>query len=362
MRITYFSRDRGACSYYRVELPNDTLKNHKLAKVSRIEKGDNVKHIGEALDADLVVIPRVSDEKFVSLIKQLQETGIKVAVEYDDFLFDISPLSPHYTDYGDKEVEIEIEGEKVKLWEDGKNIDLKLTAERRACVKEALRTADFAIVTTDKLKAEYSKYAKNIAVLPNCIDMNLWQPLPLKKNGEVRLYWAGGASHYEDWCLLDGALQAIMTKYPQVKLVIMGQKFDGTLAGIPKDRIEYHEWVDCAAYPYKTAILNADIALIPLQDTRFNRCKSAIKWIEQAAMGVPAVVSMVTPYQEMFDGENAVMIADNTTDQWIKGISMLVEDPILRAKIGGAAQKYAKAHYDINTQYPRWIEAYKRFI
>jgi len=363
MKIAYFARDRGACSYYRVILPNETLKRKKLADVYCIEKGDNTDHISKAItDADLVIIPRVSDDYFVEFIKGLKNEGITVATEYDDYLFDISPLSPHYTDYGEKEVEVEISGTKVKLWEDGKNIDLKATAKRRDNVKRALELSDFTIVTTDLLADSYREYTDQFSVLPNCVDTAIWQPLPLKKNGEVRLYWSGGASHYEDLCVIAEALTIISKKYPQVKFVVMGQMFNGPFSEIPKNKVECHPWTPVEAYPYKTAILNADIALVPLKDTAFNRCKSSIKWVEQAALGIPAVMSMVSPYREMFNGQNAVMVADNTTDQWVKGISMLIDDPILRAKIGGEAGKYVKQNYDINIQCFQWLNAYKKHV
>ena len=77
-------------------------------------------------------------------------------------------------------------------------------------------------VTTPKLAEAYKPYNDNVVVLPNCIDLDLWKPMDLKPSDEIRLFWAGGSSHYEDWMMMTEVLPVIMDKYPQVKLVFMG--------------------------------------------------------------------------------------------------------------------------------------------
>ena len=81
-----------------------------------------------------------------------------------------------------------------------------------------------------------------------------------------------------------------------------------------------------------------------------------------SALAVPSVCSLVSPYKEMYNGANGVFVENNSVDGWVRGISALIEDPILRAKIGGAAQDYVLRHYDINTQYTQWVSAYKELL
>ena len=101
--------------------------------------------------------------------------------------------------------------------------------------------------------------------------------------------------------------------------------------------------------------------IIPLVDNVFNRCKSPIKWIEMGALEVPCVTSYVSPYKEIATEGNGVFV-DNDKDAWIEGISMLIEDPILRAKIGGEAQRTVAAQFDINTQWTQWRDAYEGLL
>lgn len=359
MKITYWLRDDGACGYYRASLPLQALAEHDdTLKIKKIVQGMHVDKISACLDADIQLIPRVGDDNIVDLMTELKKEGQLFVIDYDDNVFNVSPLSPHYVDYGTEEVRIPI-GDSIRdLWIDGVNIDLKKNKLRRDMTIRAIEVADLITVTTDILADAYRKYTDNVAVLPNCIDLSIWQKLPMQ-NDSIRLFWQGGWSHYEDWYEIKDAVRIVMNKYPQCKLVLMGFKWDYLLEGIDKDQIEYHEWVVTPAYPYKVTILNPDIALIPLRDTEFNRCKSPIKWIEQSALSVPSVTSHVSPYADIATEHNGVFIENNDTGAWVAGISMLIEDSILRAKIGGEANRYVRQNFDINRRWVDWKLAYE---
>lgn len=362
MKTLAFIRDNGACGYYRVSLPLKTCKYVGGEAVNFIEKGDSADRIMQLLDADIAVFPRPSETPMLQAIKDLKNAGTKIVVDHDDNMFKISPLSPHYEENGTEEVTIALpDGTDVKLWEDGKNIDLKKNRQKLDNFKKALEIADMVTVTTDILASVYREYNKNVVVLPNCVKPELWQSLDLNRDDTVRLFWAGGSSHYEDWTILSDVLPEIMSRYKNVKLVILGQMFKGTVKNLPQDRIEHHPWVPTPAYPYKVSILDPHIGIIPLRDTEFNRCKSAIKWTELSAMGVPSVVSNVSPYKEIARENNGVFV-DNQVDSWVKGISLLIEDRILRAKIGANAQAYALAQFDINRRYGDWVDAYRSLL
>ena len=363
MKVSAFLRDDGACGFYRVALPLNMVSHKTDTQTILIKHGDAHDKIAQGLDADVIVVPRLSEPLFIKTLKELQSLGKKIVIDHDDNMFDISPLSPHYEEHGVTNVNYSMEdGSVVPLWEDGRNIDLKVNRQKLDGVKEALEMADMVTVTTPILADFYREYNDNVVVLPNCVNTEVWKSLPFKETDEIRLFWAGGHSHYEDWCLLSDVMPKVMGKYPRTKLVIMGAKFDGTLKGIDKDRIEFHPWIHTEAYPYKVAILNPTIGIVPLQNTKFNQCKSAIKWIEMASLGVPCVTSLVSPYKEIATENNGVFIEGNDPDGWIEGISILIEDSILRASVGRSAQETVKAHFDINKEYTQWADAYKELV
>jgi len=361
MKVSSFIRDDGACSYYRIKLPLSVCEKNNNIKAMYIEKGDNSDFIETKLaGADIVIVPRPSDIHMLKVINVLKEMGKKIIVDHDDNIFRISPLSPHYEDYGIENVEMKMsDGSVLKVWENGRNINLSKNKRKMGYSEEIMKIADMITVTTSILAETYKIYNKNIKALPNCIDTNIWQKLPLEKHEEIRLFWAGGASHYQDWCLLSDVLPEIMNKYSNVKLIILGSKFDGTLKMCPKNRVEHYPWVNTMVYPYKIAILDPDIAIIPLEDNEFNRCKSAIKWVEMGSIGVPSVTSYVSPYKEINENNNGIFIENNDKDAWIEGISYLIENREKRIEIGNNAKEYVYQNFDIHKKYIEWVKVYK---
>lgn len=364
MRVSAYVKTDGACDLYRIVQPIRMLGKNTDCQTALINLWDSEDERAMKLDADVIIFPRIVDFTTVSIIKNFQKIGKKIVVEFDDNLFNVSPLSPHYVDHGVEDAHIKMEDGKVlPIWEDGKNINLENNKKKIEAFKKILAAADMVTVTTDILANVYRKYSSNVVVLPNCVDTSIWQSLPLKRRGDdVRLFWAGGSSHYEDWFILKDVIPAVMKKHPEVKLVLLGMKWDATLEGIPEDRIEFHPWTPTPAYPYKTAILDVDIGLIPLADNDFNNCKSSIKWLEWGALGIPCVTSLVSPYKEMYNGKNGVFIENNNPRSWYEGISLLIEDSVLRAKAGGAAKRYVEENYDAKKNVHLWYDAYKSLL
>ncbi len=365
MKIGYLVRTDGACDYYRAVLPIETMihADNSVKAESFTKMNDYSRLLKIVEQADIMVIPRVVEDKFVELFFELQKQGKKCVVDHDDFMFDLSPLSNHYAEFGCKEVQVKYpDGSVGDLWKDGEGgFDLQANLKRLKAAENALSVADMVTVTTPILKEAYSKYNDNVVVLPNCIDIKLWGKLPLQKRGDVRIGWFGGSSHYEDLLLIREVLPHVLERYPQVRIVFMGQEFGDIKKVLPEDRYEFHSWCPTPAYPYKSAILDLDISVIPLQENFFNSCKSPIKFIEQGALHVPCVVSHVSPYKEVYNGNNMISV-DNDFDSWVDGITELINDVDLRKKIGGSAYRTVVNNFDINKEYVLWKKAYKELL
>lgn len=365
IKALYFLRDNGGCGWYRVNQPLTHAGASKLMQVRRVEKGAPSEEIEEKINwCDIIIVPRLSEGPFIYALKEFRNQGKKVVIDWDDNIFCVSPLSPHYEDYGTENYSHNYPGGRLDVWVDKKNIDLEKNKKRLEAAKNALSMCDMITCTTDTLASVMRQFNDNVKVLPNCIDVNLWQKLNFSPRNNIRMGWFGGHSHYEDWLVIANVLPEFMKANPNVTLVLMGAKFDGTLRNVDPARIEYHPWVDTNAYPYKAAILDLDFAVIPLLHSKFNICKSAIKWIEMASLSVPSVTSYVTPYKEMADivQDNGIFIENNNAKEWMEGLNLMVNDTQLRKKMSIAARKTVEDHCDINNNFPLWITAYEECL
>jgi glycosyltransferase involved in cell wall biosynthesis len=300
IKIISLPVDNGGCGNYRVRQPLEMIKRFT----------DNDCHIIDKEEDDMLMVAKAVSKADVMLVRQGGEVGmpyfkgkpeyrhLKWVMDIDDNMEIISPYSEHYREYGTEEFKHHGEW----LWQDGQNgFDLKANRLKIQSLLNALRAVDMVTVTTDKL-AEYAlQYNKNVRVLPNLINFERWWQLPLKPNQQMRVGWSGGMSHYEDWEVIKKPLNQLLKKY-QFKLVMVGTNFEGIVDPENRHLVEYHDWCPFKGHSYRMMCMNLDLAIIPLADLPFNHYKSAVKFYEMSAMGVPCIISDVPPYSSEIKG------------------------------------------------------------
>ena len=364
IRVCGVLRDEGACGLYRIKQPLTFLNDEKnfdvaIGGVAFSEGGIKSDLFSLLRDCDLAIIPRpVSDEAF-DLVKSLKGVNPrkKVVIDFDDNIFSVNPLSPHYRDFGTKEITIDSEDGRVKLWSDGKDLfDIERNRNKLEISKEILRFVDAVTVTTEELANVYREYNENTFVLPNSVDFSAWNAVRIVKDGFVRVTWHGGCSHYDDLLEIQPVMESVAKQNKAVRLEICGHEFKGIFKNIRSDQYSYHGWVPTEVHPYKQALLNADIAIIPLKDDLFNRCKSPIKWVEYAALQIPCVARDIPPYSEVIEhGETGFLYKNNSECEML--LKELIGDPAMRARVGKKAYHYVAENYNAKSNSELWAKA-----
>ncbi|MEM2073841.1 MAG: hypothetical protein QXO33_04765 [Nitrososphaeria archaeon] len=111
-------------------------------------------------------------------------------------------------------------------------------------------------------------------------------------------------------------------------------------------KIRCHAWVNLYDYYIKFSYLNFDIGLAPLQDTIFNRCKSALKFYEYSIFGIPTAASNVIPYSLECN-----YLIDNTYESWFEKLGALISDEKLRKRVAEEAREWVFANRVLNDEY-----------
>lgn len=354
---------RDGCSGYRLANPYKAINkidmNRGVKQEDWIQKeviflkpttpGEDILKLVSSAD---VIVFRDSHYPLFKLIKDKEISKALMVIDFDDDIYNMTPFTDNYATNGLKEVE----WEGKMLWQDGKDgFDIKANKKRKESIEYMIKEADLVTVTTDYLAGKLKEMgAKKVEVLDNAIDFEHWKKWELKKDKEIRIGWTGGSTHYIDWHSIKDSLKRVFDKYDNLKLVLQGCKWDGTIKDIPH---EFHEWIDFEGHPYKTASLNLDIAIIPLKDTEFNRSKSCIKWYEFSSLVIPSVVSNVLPYSKEISEETAMPY--NTPEEFESQLCKLIEDEKLRKKIGNNAYKWVKENKDLKEIAKQYINIFK---
>jgi O-antigen biosynthesis protein len=187
-------------------------------------------------------------------------------------------------------------------------------------VVNILSVCDFVTVTTKTLGNYFVKKFNvpkdRIVVVPNYIPKwwfdGLYNIDQISKrfddHKEKRtICFASSTTHFDIYNRANGAddfeavnsfVRANIDKY---NWIFMGG-IPIQLQDLAKDgKFKFLPGYDILNYPKEMNKLNIDVVIAPLRDNIFNNCKSNIKFIEMAALGVPCICQNLTPYRDYTD-------------------------------------------------------------
>lgn len=309
-------------------------------RVIQGNQGDKVAPESVA-DADLVVIQRDFArfwEAYRQIVALARAAGKPLVYELDDLLFDLPEghlAAPAYTD-------------------------------QLFAVLAALVECDQVVVTTPPLAARVGPLNPNVAVVPNYLDDQLWplagRPDRPASAAPVTVGYMGGPTHQPDLeSVAAGLLHLLDRRGRQVRLHFWGASPPPALRDRPQVAWTPLDQIDYAEFARQFAAQTADIFIAPLCDNAFNRCKSAIKFLEYSALGMPGVYSRLEPYTAVVrSGENGLLAS--TPAEWEAALDQLVASPALRQKLGAGAQATVRDHWRLSEGAGDWLAAYQKVL
>lgn len=233
--------------------------------------------------------------------------------------------------------------------------------------RETLEEVDLITVATDVLYKKYKKYGE-IVKIENYLP-DYWER-PHTETNTLRIGWAGGMSHQEDLDFIAPVIKKIIEKNPQVKFVYTGGGGWNTgnpdsiysyekdhFESIPVTRREYYTGSKPELWPDRLNSMRLDIALAPLDENNFSKCKSQIKYYEYAINHWPGVYQDFL-YKNVKHGETGYLAG--TPDEWEAYIQKLIDDPSLRKDMGERAYSDIKNHYTFFEHRDEWLGVYNK--
>lgn len=200
-------------------------------------------------------------------------------------------------------------------------------------VQRMLRHATQVWVSTPGLARSLREVRDDALVLPNALDERIWSapPRPPRPPGSpLRILCMGTATHGDDFALIQPGLARLKEDF--------GDRVTIDMLGVTS-RGDIPPWINrltmppngSASYPgfvnWITQQPPWDVGLAPLADTPFNRCKSMIKTLDYAALGMPVLASDVEAYRgSLADGPGGLLLP-NEPQAWYAALSALRRDP-----------------------------------
>ena len=158
-----------------------------------------------------------------------------------------------------------------------------------------------------------------------------------RDDGLFRVAFSSGSQGHEaDFAVIAGQIAAFLDGASNRRLAILGHFDLRQLPAVLRDRVEVHGFSSYESYLHSLA--GADCAVMPLADDLFNRCKSAVRVIDAAAVGLPSIVGRVSDMANVVrDGRTGVVVQDDSG--WLDVLETFVRDSAGTRAMGAAARR-----------------------
>jgi len=322
-------KDMAGSGYWRMVLPAKHMDKTGLF----VDVSAAVVNFDYLLEYDTVFVQRVHDWDSFYTLEKLKNAGKRIVYDIDDEIFSIPWDNPASRIIGKDEQTAAL-----------------------ACMK----LADCLTTTTPILQDRLIQLVGGHPVIvPNALDPDDgW--LPTEKTGSPdewkRIFWQGSSTHAADWMECIEAVDIVMKKRDDVRVVILGFLPPVVQEKLKephwKGRVEFSGFNAPETYFEIVKRVRAEVGIAPLQTSYFNAGKSEIKWLEYSLVGIPTVASYAHPYMDVIGEGEGIVCA--TTDEWVGAIEICLDDKKRRIEMVMAARKKAREQYNIKETSKVW--------
>ena len=297
-RVLAHPADPYGCGHYRVRQPFRAL--HDAGLLDGMLSESLLQPVAlERLEVDSVILQRQISEEQLRAISRMRSFNRAFRVyELDDYLPELPLKSLHRAE---------------------------MPGDIRQILGRALGLADRFVVSTEPLAEAFRRMHGDIRVVPNRLPLPWWRDLSSRRRDaeRPRVGWAGGIGHGGD---LEVIAEVVRELADEVDWVFFGFCPDALRPYVR----EYHPGVEIERYPAYLASLDLDLALAPLEQNRFNECKSNLRLLEYGVLGFPVICSDVLCYRDSLP----VTRVKNRSRDWLEAIRAHLADADANAAAG----------------------------
>lgn len=225
-----------------------------------------------------------------------------------------------------------------------------------------IKMADAVIVTTNLLADKVRPLNPFVHVIPNALPYGKAQFLNARIESEyMRFLYAGGGSHLHDLKVLTMPFQKCnnnpafknaqfimcgfhaIKEHPESEIEWTKMEHTFNLSGRLKN---YIRRTTLPLDSYMRHYDHCDVAVIPLEDNRFNIYKSNLKILEAASNDSAVIVSDMEPYSS-FPDRDLIMFGTNTRT-WYEHLEYCIKNPNFVRERGKALGEFTRSVYELS--------------
>jgi glycosyltransferase involved in cell wall biosynthesis len=216
-------------------------------------------------------------------------------------------------------------------------------------VPSIIRRSALVLAGNDYLASYARQFNSSVAVLPTCVDTNVFVPRRTPRSSDAPLVvgWIGTPTTAAYLKSLGASLARVASRY-RFELRVSGS---GSQLDFPGVKTTNERW----SMEREVELFNTcDVGVYPLTDDEWAKGKCGFKAIQFMACGVPVVAAAVGVNTEIIqDGVNGFLAS--TDGDWEDKVGMLLDDAALRSRLGAAGRKTIDDRYSLAVNAPKLV-------
>ncbi len=227
-------------------------------------------------------------------------------------------------------------------------------------VIHTLQQADFLMVPTKMLEHACNAYEKPVHLISSYPDSEVWNTqTPPKIYDENEPVTIALFAEFNEKSLIKQVLPAlgkIKKKYGEkVRLVIYSQtvrhEFDKQFSEIESYKINAPDYINFSKY---IQTLPIDFYLCPVPPDPYYASKDPLSFYELSLCRLPGIFTNSLPYQEVVINGETGIVCPNDESSWVEAMSLLIDHPALRAKLGNNAFESVTNNFMVDHHLSAW--------
>lgn len=212
----------------------------------------------------------------------------------------------------------------------------------RITMPHIARGMDGIVAGNDYLAEYYSRYCKDVHVVPTAIDLDRYRvrKTPESEPDRFVIGWTGLACNYKFFKIISPALKQFLTDHERAELLLVSNR-DWKQNVLPADRIKFIPW----SMENEALVLHSmSVGIMPLIDDKWTKGKCSFKMLQYMAAGLPVITSPVGMNAQVLD-KGDIGFSVVTSEQWYDALETLYKSWSLQKQMGIAGRKVVEEFF-----------------
>jgi glycosyltransferase involved in cell wall biosynthesis len=203
--------------------------------------------------------------------------------------------------------------------------------------------SDKVICGNSFIAEQFSKWSRNIEIIPTAVDTGRYIPRGGGQVGEEFVIgWCGTSSGFAYLSHIEPPLKTLL-ELPNTRLLVISNERP-QFPSIDPRRVNFVPWSDESEV---AGLQRMSVGIMPLDDSDWSRGKCSCKMLSYMASGLPVVVSDFGMNSEILAADS-VGIGVRTLDEWTEALIALYKDPARGLAYGRTGRKVVEETFSLS--------------